>query len=109
MRDYTKDIAWITAEDPRLTVYIHNKCDEKDLNSMLFGMGLEKPDVYKDDLAHIIAAGHHTVAYRIRNTIYMIPATIKAVVNNNDGKLNCYFEYPCEMKWEDLIKYDYKN
>ena len=41
----------------------------------------------------------------IGKDVYLIPARVRGIVNNNDGKLNFVFEYPCEMKVEDLISY----
>ena len=59
---------------------------------------------FKDDNAHVLAILGNSVAYKVRDTIYLIPATIRAVYTNGDNDINYIFEYPCEMKYEDLIE-----
>lgn len=105
MRDWTIWVSWLRRDDKRIKVFIHNKCDEKELEQMFWGSTLLKADTYNDDDAHILMCGNHTVIYRVRNEVYIVPATVKAVVNNNDGKLSFWFEYPCEMDRKDLVEY----
>lgn len=91
--------------DENVQVFVHNKVDHADLLSLFVKMPLLKADVYNDDLAHILATNNNAVAYRTGNAVYIIPATVKAVVNNDDGVFNVWFDYPCEMKVEDLEEY----
>ena len=91
--------------DENVQVFVHNIVDDADLLSLFVKMPLLKADVFKDDLAQILAITNNAVAYRTGNAVYVIPATVKAVINNNDGKLNVWFDYPCEMKVEDLEEY----
>ena len=99
-------IEYITIDDD-VKVFVHNKLNR--LDKIRLG-GAIKGDQVKDDkhfkdTAIVLAHTDTGVVYRINNEIYFIPATIKAVVNNNDGKLNLWFDYPCEMKREDLVEY----
>ena len=91
----------------KVNFYIHKKCDERDLSIILGvgGMPCQEDDVYDDDLAHVLATTNTCVAYRVKNDVYIIPATIKAVVNNSDNKMHLWFDYPVEMDRKDLVKY----
>lgn len=106
MKDYSNTISWVRDNDTKkVKFYIHNKCDDRDLNAIFNGMFFQKADTYEDDDAHVIACTNNCVAYRIKNEVYIVPATIKAIVNNNDGKMNLWFDYPVEMDRKDLVKY----
>lgn len=93
--------------DDGVQVFVHNKLNR--LDKIKLGGGIKsnqvKDDEHFKDTAIVLAHTDTGVVYRINNEIYFIPATIKAVVNNDDGKLNLWFDYPCEMKREDLVEY----
>lgn len=91
--------------DKNVQMFVHNKVYDADLLTIFVKLPLLKADVFNDDDAHILVTTNNTVCYRTRNEVYIIPATVKAVINNNDGKLNVWFDYPCEMKREDLVEY----
>ena len=55
--------------------------------------------------AHIVDYDDSHCMYVINDEVYLIPARVKGIINNNDNKLNFVFEYPCEMKREDLVEY----
>lgn len=106
MKDYSKAVSWVRDDERRkVKFYIHTKCDERDIANILGNMYFQREDVYNDDEAHILRMTEQTVAYRVKNDVYIIPATIKAVINNNDGKISMWFDYPCEMDRKDLVKY----
>ena len=94
-----------------IKLFIHNKTSEQDVNDIglqLLTRGLGgKPN---DDDAHILAKTETAVAYRVRDEIYIIPARVKEVpmavtIDKNKPCVHLVFEYPCEMKVEDLVKY----
>ena len=104
---WTRLIRWLRdTETNKVNFYIHKNCDEKDLSTILGlgGIGFQQDDFYDDDLAHVLTTTNNTVCYRVGNDVYIVPATIKAIVNNNDGKMNLWFDYPVEMKRKDLVK-----
>ena len=98
---------WRNNKTKKVVFYIHKKCKDDDLRAIfgINGIGIQKDDVFNDDLAHVLITTNTAVCYRVKNEVYIIPATIKAIVNNNDGKINLWFDYPVEMDRKDLVKY----
>lgn len=108
MQDYSKYFRYLRDNTTKkIRFFIHKKCDTTELSRMLNTMRYQFDDDknYTDGNAHIISMSDHVCSYRINNDVYIIPATVKGIVNNNDGKLNFFFEYPCEMKRNDLVEY----
>ena len=106
MKDYGEAVSLLRDNTTKkVSFYIHNKCDERELNTVLCDMPFQSNDCFNDDEAHIVYTTNNICAYRIKNDVYIIPATIKAVINNNDGKLAMWFDYPCKMERKDLVKY----
>lgn len=91
--------------DKNVKVFIHNRVDYSALLTILVKMPCLKAGLCEDDFAHIITTTSSAVCYRTKDNVYIIPATAKAVVNNNDGKIKVWFDYPCEMKVEDLEEF----
>lgn len=88
--------------DNNLKFYKHKLVSENDFNFLVNNLhGVMKN---ADKYARVLAYADDCCAYRINNEIYFIPATIKGVYNNGDDKLNFVFDYPCEMKREDLTE-----
>lgn len=91
-------------------VFIHNKINENSLLLMLVSLiGANVIEKIKSDdkEAHIITGTKDSVAYVIGNEIYFIPAKIKPVPFGitSDNKVLIAFDYPCEMKVEDLEEF----
>lgn len=106
MKDYSKAVSWVRDDEKRkVKFYIHTKCDERDVSNILGNMYFQREDVYTDYEAHILRMTEQTVAYRIRNEVYIIPAIVKAVVNNGDKKMSLWFDYPVEMDEKGLVEY----
>lgn len=70
---------------------------------MNYGYYVNQDKQFKE--AKVLASTNNSVVYRINNEIYFIPATIKVVINDDNGKIRMWFDYPYEMKREDLIEY----
>lgn len=88
-----------------IDVYIHKKCSDSDLKRIFLCFSYYKLNAYNDNDAHVIKCTDTCVAYRVGNEIYIVPATIKAVVNNGDNKIHLWFDYPIDMDRKDLVKY----
>lgn len=88
------------------TLHIHNKVNNEKIVSFLTIRRAQKIDELNGcKEARIVDYDDDTCMYMIGKDVYLIPARVRGIVNNNDGKLNFVFEYPCEMKVEDLISY----
>lgn len=99
-------LTWLRDDNKKDVVfYIHNRVSMQELNELFNKTKRQKHIDNSDGEAHILATTNNSVEYRVGNEVYIVPAIIKAIVNNGDGKLNCWFDYPCEMKREDLVKY----
>ena len=114
MTDFSNWASWIKGEDKSIKLFIHKKCDEKELKDMFEGLTPKaiKESGINDGFAHIIASRANTIIYRSANDIYCIPAKAKpfpmAVIDKHDGTkpiVALEYEYPCEMKREDLVEY----
>lgn len=86
-----------------LKIFKHNKVGESDFNFLVSHLN-GVFTTFKEGEAHIIASNQNAVAYKVNDEIYFIPAKLKAVINNGDNKLSVVYDYPCEMKREDLIE-----
>ncbi len=114
MKDYTNWAAWIKAADSNIKLFIHIKCDEKELDAIFFGL---RPSDIKnagvnDGKAHVIDFRANTAVYRTGDEIYCIPAKTKpfpmGIIDNNDGSkpiVVLTLDFPFEMKREDLVEY----
>ena len=105
---------WLRINHDNIKFYLHKNCDEKEVSSMLQGLSTNMvcKDEYGDGLAYVIDMRPNTVIYRMGDSVFIIPAKVKplptAVIDNNDGtkpKVFMEFEYPCEMRREDLVEY----
>ena len=105
MKDYSKIVSKLRDNNSKVDFYIHKKCTHKDVSVVLASMLYQLPDIYSDNDAHVLTCTDTCVAYRVKNEIYIIPATIKAVVNNGDDKMHLWFDYPIDMDRKDLVKY----
>lgn len=93
--------------DKGIKVFVHNRLSEAEIKTLASAMGFGYFVNQEKDFreAKVLSSTNNSAVYRIGNEIYFIPATIKAVVNEGDGKIKMWFDYPCEMKREDLIEY----
>lgn len=96
--------------DKDVKIFIHNKIDEDSLIIML--LALVRANVMKaiksdDKEAHILTGTKNSIAYSVGNVIYFIPAKAKPVPFGitSDNKVLVAFDYPCEMKVEDLEEF----
>ena len=106
MKDFSKAVSWVRDDEKRkVKFYIHNMCDEHDVSNILGNMYFQKENVLNDDDAHILRMTENTVAYRIRNDVFIVPCSVRAVINNGDGKMSFWFDYPKDMNREGLVKY----
>lgn len=104
MGDYSRAISLL--RDKGVTFHVHNLCDENEVYCILIGMNYQIAGAFnKDNEAHILRMSNEAVAYRIKDDVYIVPAIVKSVVNNGDGKINIWFDYPKEMKEEGLVTY----
>lgn len=104
MKKFEAKIKKLKAEYNGTRFFIHKLVDNQTATALLNDInGFAFDDYYKS--ARVCANTNNAVAYRVNSEIYLIPATIKAVVNNGDNKLLFYFDYPCEMVREDLTEY----
>lgn len=108
------DFEWFRRNRNDIKFFVHNKVDEKEVDRLISNLSIRDMcgDGKDDDEYHIVSAGKDTLIYRIRNEVYIIPAKVNptrtAVIDNNDGSkpiVALYFDYPCEMKREDLVEY----
>lgn len=92
-------------------VFVHNKTSEEDVELLIKGIGYGHKRVEHDISARILAYTKSAVAYRSDNCIYFIPARkreLPLAVTHNKGEKPCVhvsFDYPCEMREEDLEEY----
>ena len=86
-----------------LKFYKHNLVSESDFDFLINNM-CQVMRENNDEKAHILASTNTAIAYKVGNEVYFIPAKIKAVINNGDNQLLTYYDYPCEMRREDLVE-----
>ena len=103
MKDFSGYISY--KRDKKVKFYIHKGCNEDEVIAIIHGMGFQAPNVLNDDDAHVVNCTNNCVGYRVKNEVYIVPATIKAVVNNGDNKMHLWFDYPLDMDRKDLVKY----
>lgn len=88
------------------TLCIHNKVGNAEtINFLTIRRAQKISDLLGCKEARIVDYNDTTCMYAIGDVVYLIPARVKGIINNGDNKLNFVFEYPCEMKVEDLVKY----
>ena len=86
----------------KIKFYKHNKISDADFDFLVNNMRGVMKEIASDK-AHVLASTDTAIAYKIGDFVYFIPAKIKAVVFNGES-FETYYDYPCEMKREDLIE-----
>lgn len=85
-----------------LKFYRHKLVSDEDFDFLVNNMRGVMEET--KETAKVLASTNNAIVYKINNEIYFIPAKIRAVINNGDNKLLTYYDYPCEMKREDLTE-----
>lgn len=95
-----------------IRLFIHKLVDEEEATKLVESISKGHRKRAKDNEARVLADTGKCIAYRLENCIYFIPAKRKElpVIITIDKASerpvqHVVYEYPCEMKVEDLTEY----
>jgi len=96
-------------------LFVHNRLSDEQVANLANSMGIKCCNVDKDQTyedAKVLVDHNDCIVYRYDNEIYFIPAKRKELpvavsMDNDNNKITVHvvYEYPCEMKREDLVEY----